>query len=38
MQQSMNGALEKFNQSAKDNMADMNNYSKILYNNFKKIL
>ena len=31
-------ALEKFNQSAKDNMADMNNYSKILYNNFKKIL
>tara|TARA_B100001057_G_scaffold177442_1_gene178256 strand:+ start:167 stop:886 length:720 start_codon:yes stop_codon:yes gene_type:complete len=31
-------ALEKFDQSAKDNMKDMNNYSKILYNNFKKIL
>ena len=31
-------ALEKFNQSAKDNMADMNNYSKILYKNFKKLL
>jgi len=33
-----NGALEKFDQSAKDNMKDMNNYSKILYNNFKKLL
>ena len=33
-----NGALEKFDQSAKDNMTEMNNYSKILYNNFKKIL
>ena len=32
------GALEKFDQSAKDNMTDMNNYSKILYNNFKKLL
>ncbi len=32
------GALEKFDQSAKDNMSDMNNYSKILYNNFKKLL
>ena len=32
------GALEKFDQSAKNNMQDMNNYSKILYNNFKKIL
>tara|TARA_Y100001936_G_scaffold207620_1_gene212642 strand:- start:2 stop:544 length:543 start_codon:yes stop_codon:yes gene_type:complete len=32
------GALEKFDQSAKNNMADMNNYSKILYNNFKKLL
>ncbi len=32
------GALEKFNQSAKDNMKDMNNYSTILYNNFKKLL
>ena len=29
------GALEKFDQSAKDNMKDMNNYSKILYDNFK---
>ena len=33
-----NGALEKFDQSAKDNMTDMNNYSKILYDNFKKLL
>ena len=33
-----NGALEKFDQAAKDNMFDMNNYSKILYENFKKIL
>ena len=33
-----NGALEKFNQSAKNNMKDMNNYSTILYNNFKKLL
>ena len=32
------GALEKFDQSAKDNMTDMNNYSKTLYNNFKKLL
>ena len=32
------GALEKFDQSAKDNMTDMNNYSKILYYNFKKLL
>ena len=32
------GALEKFDQSAKDNMTDMNNYSKILYENFKKII
>ena len=31
------GALEKFYQSAKKNMKDMNNYSKILYENFKKI-
>ena len=31
------GALEKFDQSAKDNMSDMNNYSKILYENFKKL-
>ena len=32
------GALEKFDKSAKNNMEDMNNYSKILYNNFKKLL
>ena len=32
------GALEKFDSAAKDNMTDMNNYSKILYKNFKKIL
>jgi len=32
------GALEKFDQAAKDNMSDMNNYSKSLYKNFKKIL
>jgi len=32
------GALEKFDQSAKNNMADMNNYSKILYTNFKKLI
>ena len=31
------GALEKFDNAAKDNMSDMNNYSKILYKNFKKI-
>ena len=33
-----NDALEKFDKSAKDNMKDMNNYSKILYENFKKYL
>ncbi len=33
-----NDALDKFDQSAKDNMKDMNNYSTILYNNFKKLL
>ena len=32
------GALEKFDQSAKKKMKDMNNYSKILYNNFKSLL
>ena len=32
------GALEKFDQSAKKNMEDMNYYSKILYFNFKKLL
>ena len=31
-------ALEKFDQSAKENLTDMNNYSKILYSNFKKII
>ena len=32
------GALEKFDDAAKDNMFDMNNYSKTLYENFKTIL
>ena len=32
------GALEKFDKAAKENMNNMNNYSKILYSNFKKIL
>ena len=32
------GALEKFDKSAKENMTDMNNYSRILYTNFKKLL
>ena len=32
------GALKKFDNAAKDNMSDMNNYSKILYENFKTIL
>ena len=32
------GALEKFDNAAKDNMTDMNNYSKILYQNFKNLL
>ena len=31
------GALEKFDKSAKENMADMNKYSQILYENFKKL-
>ena len=31
-------ALEKLNHEAKNNMLDMNNYSKILYTNFKKLL
>ena len=30
-------ALEKFDLSAKENMANMNKYSQILYNNFKKL-
>ena len=32
------GALEKFDLDAKNNMSNMNKYSKILYENFKKIL
>ena len=31
------GALEKFDNSAKENMADMNKYSLVLYKNFKKL-
>jgi len=31
------GALDKFDQSAKENMADMNKFSQILYENFKKL-
>ena len=29
------GALEKFDKDARENMTNMNNYSKILYTNFK---
>ena len=32
------GALEKFDTDAKNNMSNMNEYSKILYENFKKLL
>ena len=32
------GALEKFDIDAKNNMLNLNNYSKILYENFKKLL
>ena len=32
------GALEKFDEDAKNNMSNMNEYSKILYENFKKLL
>jgi GMP synthase-like glutamine amidotransferase len=32
------GALEKFDKEAKSNMVAMNNYSKILYSNFKKLI
>jgi len=32
------GALEKFDKKAKSNMSQMNNYSQILYTNFKKII
>ena len=31
------GALEKFDNSAKENLADMNKFSQILYKNFKKL-
>ena len=31
------GALKKFDNSAKENMADMNKFSQILYKNFKKL-
>ncbi len=29
------GALDKFDQAAKDNMQSMNDYSRILYSNFR---
>ena len=32
------GALEKFDADAKSNMSNMNEYSKILYENFKKLV
>ena len=32
------GALDKFDNDAKDNIQSMNKYSKILYENFKKIV
>jgi len=32
------GALKKFDKEAKSNMSQMNNYSEILYTNFKKII
>ena len=32
------GALEKFDKEAKSNMSEMNNCSKMLYSNFKKII
>ena len=32
------GALEKFDKETKSNMSQMNNYSQILYTNFKKII
>ena len=31
------GALDKFDKAAKENMADMNRYSQILYENFKEL-
>ena len=35
---SLKDVLKKFDKASSDNTADMNNYSKILYDNFKKIL
>ena len=32
------GAIDKFDRAAKDNMTNMNNYSKNLYSKFKKII
>jgi len=32
------GALEKFDKEAKSNMSQMNNYSEILYSNFRKLI
>ena len=32
------GALEKFDKEAQDNIQDMNNYSKTLYENFKRLI
>ena len=32
------GALDKFDQDAKDQMSSMNQYSTILYNNFKNLI
>ena len=32
------GALEKFDQAAKNNMVNMNSYSKILYTKFKSLI
>ena len=32
------GALEKFDKEAQNNMRNMNNYSKILYENFKRLI
>ena len=32
------GALENFDKTAQENMKDMNKFSKILYDNFKKLI
>ena len=32
------GALEKFDKETQNNMRNMNNYSKILYENFKRLI